>query len=85
MESEFPFLPEEVNELLRDRRRLLLFMPSRLSDRWKGTDLFWSAYLETVKKFPDRFLLITSGWGQDYPKYQELLRSDERRAAPFIA
>lgn len=76
-EWNFSFLPEEINEVLQKRRRLVLFMPARLSDRWKGTDRFISAYLETVRRFPGKLLLLTSGWGPDYAKYREMIRTVE--------
>ena len=77
VESDFPFLPAEINEMLQKRNRLLLFMPARLSDRWKGTDRFISAFLETVRRFPGKLFLITSGWGPDYAKYRELIQTIE--------
>jgi hypothetical protein len=77
MESNFSFLPKEINEILEKRNRLLLFMPSRLSDHWKGTGRFISAYLETVRRYPGKLFLITSGWGPDFAKYQELIRTNK--------
>jgi glycosyltransferase involved in cell wall biosynthesis len=76
VEPDFAFLPDRVNDILRQKDRVVLLMYSRYSDRWKGTGLFIKAFSNAAKKHPERFFLITSGWGEDAHKYLELILSD---------
>ncbi len=76
VEPDFPFLPDRVNSILQQNDRIVLLMYSRYSDRWKGTGVFVEAFSNIAKKHPGRFFLITSGWGEDLQKYQDVISSD---------
>jgi hypothetical protein len=66
----------EVNDILQQKERIVLLMYSRYSDRWKGTGLFIEAFTNVAKRWPERFFLITSGWGEDHGKYMDAISSD---------
>jgi len=76
VEPNFPFLPERVNDILRERDRIVLLMYSRYSDRWKGTGLFIEAFSNVARRYPERLFMITSGWGEDCRKYMDMMSSD---------
>ncbi len=77
--SRYAFLPN-INRALfaapRDRREareelklpqeaFLVFLPSRVNYRWKGSDRFLAAYADVCPALPD-MRLVVAGWGDDY-------------------
>src|SRR5262249_32573589 len=81
---DFPFLPPWVTAILSSRDRTVLLMPSRLSNRWKGSDLFVDALVEVATAYPERLFLIAAGWGDDYPAIRARVQASAAAGAVYF-
>lgn len=53
----------------------LIFCPSRIDFKWKGTNIFIEALLSSVSEVDGKLQILFSGWGVDFVKAKDLINS----------